>query len=49
MKLRNSRGPNWEEASCRVNIVTEKVSPATVIMELAIAERITRAPSAPKV
>ena len=47
MKLRNSRGPNCEEASCRVSMVMEKVSPATVIIELAIADRMARAPSGP--
>ena len=46
-KLRSSRGPNCDEASWSVSIVIEKVRPATVIIELAIAERMARAPSGP--
>ena len=49
MKLRKSRGPNCEEASCRVSMVIEKVRPATVIIELAMADRMARAPSGPNV
>ena len=42
MKFRRSRGPNCEEASVRVTIVIEKTTPATVIVELAIARRCAR-------
>jgi hypothetical protein len=47
MKLRSIRGPNWDEANCRVNIVIENVTPATVIMDPEIADRIARALSGP--
>ncbi len=36
--------PNCEAASCSVSMVMEKVRPATVIMEPAIAESTARAP-----
>ena len=47
MKLRNNRGPNWEEARVSVTIVMEKTTPATVMVELAMVASTLRAPSAP--
>ena len=47
MKFRKIRGEYWLEASERTTIVIEKVTPATVIIDEAIAVSIPREPSAP--
>jgi hypothetical protein len=47
MKLRSSRGPNWDEASVRVTMVIENVMPVTEIMAPATTESTARAPSGP--
>jgi hypothetical protein len=49
MKLRSIRGPNCVEARVRARMVTEKTTPATVMMAAAIAVRIVREASAPPV
>ncbi|HEY5313712.1 MAG TPA: hypothetical protein VIK18_14385 [Pirellulales bacterium] len=41
--------PNWFEANDRATIVTEKTTPATVIIDSATVERTDRAPSGPRV
>ena len=46
MKLRRSRGPNCEEASVRAIKVSEKTTPAMVIIEPATVLRMAVAPSA---
>ena len=46
MKCLSTRGEYWVDARESVTIVIEKATPATVIMELAIAESISREPSA---
>ena len=47
MKLRRRRGPNWDDASVRATIVIENATPATVIMDPAIAASVARTPSGP--
>src|SRR5688500_10247891 len=47
MKLLTTRDVYWLEASERATRVIEKVMPTTVIIELAIVDSISRAPSAP--
>ena len=47
MKLRRMRDEYWLAASARVTVVMEKVTPATVIMEPAMAVSSPREPSAP--
>ena len=47
MKLRNTREVYWLEASDSATIVTEKTTPATVIIDPAIAESMPREPAAP--
>src|SRR5688572_31070716 len=49
MKLRRTRGPNCEEACASATTRIEKVTPAIPIVEDAIAESTSRAPSAPPV
>ncbi len=46
MKLRRMRGVYCVEANESVTMVIEKATPATVIIELAIAVSMPRAPSA---
>ena len=46
-KVRRRRGPNCEEASVSDTIVTEKTTPATVMVEPAIVASTVRAPSGP--
>jgi hypothetical protein len=46
MKVRRMRGVNWLEACVTASIVSEKVSPATVMIELAMADRSERELSA---
>ena len=47
MKLRSTRGEYWLAVSDSATIVTENTTPATVIIEVAMAESMPRAPSAP--
>ena len=47
MKLRSRRGPNCEEASVSATRVSEKTTPAMVIMDPAMVPRMVSAPSAP--
>ncbi len=47
MKFSKTLGPNWEEASCSDSMVMEKIRLATVIIELAMTDKIARAPSGP--
>ena len=49
MKLRNSRGPNCDEASCKATIMIENVTLAIVIIEAATVESKAREPSGPRV
>ena len=46
MKLRRMREVYWLEASASVTKVIENVTPTTVIIEPAIVDNISRAPSA---
>ena len=47
MKLRNTRGLYWVAADESTTSVIEKITPATVIIEPAIAVSMARAPSVP--
>jgi hypothetical protein len=47
MKLRKTRGEYWVDVSDSVTIVMENTTPATVIIDVAIAESIAREPAAP--
>jgi len=47
MKFSSSRGPNWFEANVNATMVIEKTTPATVIIDAAIAPSTSRAPSGP--
>jgi hypothetical protein len=47
MKLRSIREEYWLDACDNATIMIEKVTPATVIIELAIDDNIPREPSAP--
>jgi hypothetical protein len=47
MKLRSTRGEYWLAASDKATTVIEKTTPATVIIDVAIADSMPRAPSAP--
>ena len=49
MKLRRSRGPNCEDASERATKVSEKTTPAMVIIDPAMVCKTALAPSAPPV
>jgi hypothetical protein len=47
MKLRSTRGEYWLAVSDSATMVTENTTPATVIMDVAMADSIPRAPPAP--
>src|SRR5690349_21815175 len=47
MKLRRTRGEYWLAASDSATTVIEKTTPATVAIDVAIADSMPRAPSAP--
>tara|TARA_R110002051_G_scaffold91067_3_gene160059 strand:+ start:233 stop:613 length:381 start_codon:yes stop_codon:yes gene_type:complete len=49
MKLSRTLGPNCEEASCSDSMVIEKIQLATVIIELAMTDKIAQAASGPNV
>jgi len=47
MKFRRIREVYWLDAKARATMVIENAVPATVIIELAIAESMPREPAAP--